>query len=80
MSFSEQAESPRSTDLAFERHYKIGEIAKLWSLGFHTVQRHFIDEPGVLKEVSNGTLKKRRYTTLRVPESVMKRVHRRLHS
>lgn len=65
-------------DVALERHYKIGQIAKLWNLGYHQVQDKFINEPGVLKEVSDGTLKKRRYTTLRVPESVMKRVHQRI--
>jgi hypothetical protein len=70
----------RPNDVAFERHYKIGEIAELWNIDYKKCQRMFINEPGVLKETQDGTLKKKRYTVLRVPESVVLRVHRRLRS
>jgi hypothetical protein len=60
-----------------ERHYTVAEIAGMWHLDFKGVQRRFINEPGVLKEAIDGTLETRRYTLLRVPESLVIRVHRR---
>jgi transcriptional regulator GlxA family with amidase domain len=54
-----------------ERHYSVTEIATLWSLSRDSVRRIFRREPGVL---AFGD----RYVTLRVPESVLERVHRRL--
>ena len=70
--------NPLLPDVAFERHFKIGEIAELWHLEYKKVQRMFINEPGVFKETQDGTLKKKRYTVLRVPESVVLRVHRKM--
>jgi len=58
-----------------ERHYAPEEIADLWSLSADTVRRLFEREPGVM--VIERT-KKRRYRTLRIPESVALRVHRRM--
>jgi hypothetical protein len=69
--------SMKTGEVAFERHYTIAELAELWHLEYKKVQRMFLNEPGVLKEVSDGTLKKRRYTTIRVPESVAVNVHRK---
>jgi hypothetical protein len=69
--------SKNVTEIAFERHYTIAELAKLWHLEYKKVQRMFLNESGVLKEVTDGTLKKRRYTTIRVPESVAVSVHRK---
>lgn len=66
------------TSLASERHYSVTEIAKMWSLSERTVKRMFQDEPGVLKWGSEERLHKRGYWTLRVPRSVLERVHRRL--
>ena len=66
------------TNPALERHYSIMEIAKLWGLSTQTVTKYFIDEPGVLKHSNTPTRKRRTYTTLRVPESVLIRVHTRL--
>ncbi len=60
-----------------ERHYAPVEIAKTWSLSADVVRRLFEREPGVLV-VGGQTRGKRRYATLRVPESVLERVHRRL--
>jgi hypothetical protein len=69
--------APQSSP-TLERHLSIAEIAKAWDLSVATVRRQFEHEPGVLA-VSNGNAKrKRRYTTLRIPESVAERVHSRL--
>jgi transcriptional regulator GlxA family with amidase domain len=54
-----------------ERHYSVSEVAKLWSLSRDSVRRLFRRERGVLVIGS-------RYATLRIPESVLERVHRRL--
>ncbi|HXN47617.1 MAG TPA: hypothetical protein VN893_13310 [Bryobacteraceae bacterium] len=51
----------------------------MWSLGTDKVRDLFEKEPGVLvignQVIGHG---KRRYRTLRIPESVLQRVHRRL--
>lgn len=62
-----------------ERHYSVAEISQMWQLSPDSVRRLFEREPGVLALGSDhSTGYKRRYTTLRVPESVLARVHRRL--
>lgn len=61
------------------RHYTVAEVAAMWSLSPDAVRKVFENEPGVL--VLGGahpTRGKRRYTTLRIPEFVLERVHRRL--
>lgn len=63
---------------AFERHFSPHEIAELWGLGVDAVRRIFMNEEGVLKYGHGETLRKRPYFTLKIPESVMHRVHRRL--
>jgi transcriptional regulator GlxA family with amidase domain len=65
-------------DKAVERHYSVEEIGTLWRLSPRTVRRMFENEPGTLVFGSMGSMKKRRYRTLRIPESVLVRVHRRL--
>ena len=67
--------SPRS--VALERHFTVPEIARRWGMSEKSVRRFFADEPGVLKWGSPETRKKRRYCNLRIPESVMIRVHQR---
>lgn len=68
-----------STPASIERHYSPAEIAELWSLSVDCVRKIFEHEPGVL---AIGTTQPRRgkrsYTTLRIPQSVLDRVHRRL--
>lgn len=76
MSALPQPELPR--DPAFEKHLTVTQIAELWGRSYNLVKRLFENEPGVVKLVSNGTLAKRRYTTLTVPASVVQRVHARL--
>jgi hypothetical protein len=54
------------------------EISKLWSLSENTIRRMFTDEPGVVEWDSEEVRFKRAYKTMRIPESVLHRVHRRL--
>ena len=61
-----------------ERHFAVGEVGKLWNLSPDAVRRLFEREPGVLVLGEHGSRSKRRYTTLRIPQSVVERVHRRL--
>jgi len=73
---SSGASTPAS--VAFERHYCVSELAQLWGLSERTIRRIFTNEPGVFKWESTETRFKRGYTTLRIPESVVQRVHRKL--
>jgi hypothetical protein len=59
-----------------ERHYSVAEIAEMWSLSDDAVRKIFEREAGVL--VIGGAGGGRRYRTLRIPASVLERVHRRL--
>jgi len=67
-----------SIDLASEKHYSVIEIAKLWALSEKTVRKIFEREPGVIHWCTEEKLHKRGYRTLRVPETVFYRVHRKL--
>ena len=61
---------------AFEKHYRVKELAAQWGFCDNTIIGLFADEPGVLRlERITG---KRKYTTLSIPESVALRVHERL--
>ncbi len=60
---------------AFERHYRVGELAEIWKLGRETVRLLVKDEPGVIK-VCLG--RRRTNTVYSVPESVARRIHTRL--
>lgn len=50
----------------------------MWNLSSRTVRRLFANEPGIIELGQPDTMKKRRYLTIRIPESVLMRVHRRL--
>jgi hypothetical protein len=67
-----------SQGLAGEKHYSVIEISKLWALSQKTVRRIFEREPGVIQWGATETRHKRGYRTLRVPETVLLRVHRKL--
>ncbi len=71
--------APSTAFLFDERHYSVAEIASMWHLGPDAIRRIFQNEPDVLV-LGNGesVRSKRRYTTLRIPQSVVERVHRRL--
>ena len=66
------------TSVHIERHYAVTEIAEMWSLSTDKVRELFEDEPGVLVIGERNPRHKRRYVTLRIPQSVLERVHRRL--
>jgi len=70
-----EAEVPRFA----VRHYTVAEIATLWNLSDEAVRGIFQSEPDVLilgDQRPRG--RKRKYTTLRIPEFVVERVHRKL--
>ena len=61
-----------------EQRYAPTDIAAFWRLDVETIRRMFQDEPGIV--VFQGPLKKgkRPYKTIRIPHSVLERVHQRL--
>ncbi|MBI1748224.1 MAG: hypothetical protein HYR55_16820 [Acidobacteria bacterium] len=61
-----------------ERHYAVTEIAEMWNLSADKVRDLFEGEPGVLVIGQRNSHRKRRYVTLRIPQSVVERVHARL--
>lgn len=61
-----------------EPHYTPESLAEKWSLSTDTVRRLFEKEPGVLVIERQRNRAARRYRTLRIPESVAIRVHRRM--
>ena len=64
---------------SMEPHFSVAQVAERWGLSADTVRRLFVHEPGVLViEPVRGRFSRRRYRTLRIPESVAERVHRRL--
>jgi hypothetical protein len=68
--------APRIEQTAFERHFTPKQLADLWLFHESTVRRMFIDEPGVLKYGKASRHDGRRdYVTLRIPESVARRVY-----
>jgi hypothetical protein len=67
-----------ANDLAEEKHYTPQEIAALWSLSTNTIRRMFRDEVGVVEFGSDETRWSRKRKTLRIPETVLRRVHQRL--
>lgn len=68
---------PPSPSAVTERHYAVAEVAELWNLSTDAIRKLFQDEPGVLV-IGSQSPHKRRYTTLRIPASVLQRVHRRM--
>jgi hypothetical protein len=60
---------------AFERHYRIGDLSRLWGLGRETVRKLIKDDPGVIK-IRLG--QRKAHTIYSVPESAVRRIHTRL--
>ena len=80
MQLSTNTRSPRGLELTpvFEKHYSVRDLANLWNLSDRTIRRMFVGEPGVVEWGACERRMKRAYKTLRIPESVARRVHRRL--
>jgi len=66
-----------SENSAFEIHYRIAELARMWGLGRETVRKLVKDDPGVIK-IRMG--RKKAHTIYSVPESAASRIHTRLVS
>jgi AraC-like DNA-binding protein len=66
--------------IAFETHYSVPQIAAMWHMSEKTVRRIFEGEPGVLRWGEAETMRKRGYQSLRIPQSVVIRVHQRRQS
>lgn len=64
-----------SADPSFEKHYRIGDLARIWGLGRETVRKLVKDDIGVVK-VRLG--RKKAHTIYSVPESAARRIHTRL--
>jgi hypothetical protein len=69
---------PASNSPAFEKHFSVQELAGIWEVNERTIRRMFAGEPGVVSWGRAESRSKRAYKTLRIPESVAQRVHRKL--
>jgi len=68
-----------SSTAALEKHYSVSEVCKLWGWSRTKVLEVFRDEPGVLQShLRTLRPRKRQNVTVRIPESVLLRVHGRL--
>ncbi len=63
---------------ALERHFTVAELSKRWFFSANTIRRLFSQEPGVVRIARPPTRSKRGYTSMRIPERIAERVHRRL--
>ena len=78
--FPEKCESHIPTPAVEEKHFTPEALAQSWGLSADTIRRLFENEPGVLVIERQRNRAARRYRTLRIPESVAARVHRRLRN
>jgi hypothetical protein len=76
--FAADSKIGRGEEGALERHFSIKEIAEIWGLCENSVRDIFKDEPGVVRIQRPKSRYKRSYTTIRIPKSVLERVHRRM--
>jgi hypothetical protein len=62
-----------------ERHYSVKEVAEMWNLSADMIRKLFEQEPGVML-IGNpqSSRVRRRYTTLRIPQTVAFKVYRKL--
>jgi hypothetical protein len=67
-------------EASLERHFSVSDLASLWALSEQTIRRMFAGEPGVIEWGHTESRFKRGYITMRIPESVVQRVHCRLRS
>jgi hypothetical protein len=71
------AQETRDVLATGEQYRTVKEVATLLNLSQDAVRRMFHDEPGVLVLGDRSSKHTRRYTTLRIPDSVLRRVLRR---
>jgi hypothetical protein len=63
---------------ALETHLTVKQVAERWGFAPSKVRELFAKEPGVVRLVGPKARNTRCYQSLRIPVSVMERVHRRL--
>ncbi len=63
------------SDIAFEQHFSVNQLAERWNLSRETVRKAVKDEPDVIK-VHFGT--KKALTRYTIPASVARRIHTKL--
>ena len=79
LQFEKSADAAPASVVTVERHYSPAEIGDIWNLSADCVRNIFENEPGVLVIGNSiGRRGKRSYTTLRIPQSVLDRVHKRM--
>jgi AraC-like DNA-binding protein len=64
-------------EVAFDKHFRVAELAAMWKLSRRTVHRILEKELDVVR-LGNERPGKRRHFTLRIPASVARRVYLRL--
>jgi hypothetical protein len=62
-------------DTTFEKHLRVGDLAKLWNVSRGTVVKLIQNDPDVVR-ISVGAKKAHVYCL--IPESVARRIHARL--
>jgi hypothetical protein len=73
------ADSAPTSATSVERHYSPAEIGEIWNLSADCVRNIFENEQGVLVLGNSISRRgKRSYKTLRIPQSVLDRVHKRM--
>ncbi len=60
---------------AFEQHYTPDQVAKMWGFSTPTIRTLFEAEEGVILITHPETRTKRRHRSMRIPASVVSRVH-----
>jgi hypothetical protein len=66
------------TVLQLEQHFTPAQVATLWALSENTIRSLFENEPGVLIINRPERIHKRGYRSMRIPESVVRRVGEKL--
>jgi len=66
-----------TNNAAKEKRWTVQEVAELWSVSPDTVRRTFRNESGVIEFGSNETRWGRKRKIMRIPTSVLVRVHKR---
>jgi hypothetical protein len=61
-----------------EPHYSPAELGKAWGVHAQTIRNLFQHEPDVLRFGQPGDKRRRKYVSMKIPQSVAERVHRRL--
>ena len=64
--------------IPIERHFTAGEVAEIWQFDVETIRRLFENEPGVMVLQAPPKKNRRQYRTIRIPQTVLDRVHKRL--